>query len=210
MPLHRPLVRTAVLSLTLVVGGCMTAAADDDDMATPEPLGDLLGSEQLESSDAAPEINLEWQKTLNKDVVEIQAAGDAFLEASFGLYDQLAHARQGPEVDRALVESTTRYVTLSRAVRKLKKDLDDPDIHGHLPVGSEGGRSELDMVQAVLAGFNAQFRLAAAGTRPKTEDAHALMEYLRQLASDLAALSSTVAAWVNDPSDVWSMVTVKP
>jgi len=98
----------------------------------------------------------DWQKTLADDLADVEAKGDAFLQAAFALYDQLLAEGEMTAVRRQLVskevqDSADRYGALTTAIAQLEVDLGRQQIRASLPQTLPEGVRELAAVTALGA-----------------------------------------------------------
>ncbi len=212
--------RVAVL-VSLSSFGCVSAEKEQASASLPV------------SSTAVTAVD--WQQVLHDDVVQLENAGNQFLEASFNLYDLLLEdsATLSPAVHSSLKEAAIKYDALAKSAAKLAQDLDNPAIKGELPLSHSQGEAEYAALRALVEKFPArrsavvpydgngevsvsqivfgrdqgENRAELRDIPPAHRDALQLLDLLRDASNQLAQATLTVSDWVNTAQSGTSAMT---
>jgi hypothetical protein len=226
-------------AFSLAVVGCVTAEAPP--APSPAPVDAAVASDDPPMADGpadaamdsaygpgatgdvdtsgpalAGDLTFEWQTLLTSDVDAVETKGNAFLETSFKLYDQLLEeggtsAAHMATVNATLKESADLYSQLTLAVDRLHADLSRPEIKQALPLVGDDGHREFDAVNELFASYKKVDAHAVAydfepehgetagldGLPKPQRDALLLLDHLRDVSNDLAYVSHTVTDWVD-------------
>lgn len=215
-------IATASLALSVLLGltGCISSGVEPL-VEAPEPEEEDAIAEA--SADLEPDA---WRTLLTRDVMDVEAKGQQFLESSFKLYDQLLTEAEKPVLETELATGRERFAELVRATRRLAEDLERPEVKEQLGLAGEEDLADLKRLTALFAAapidgsapttesesYTARLLgdaapspaaepMPAEGLAQTERDALELLDRLRTVSQDLAFVSDTVSSWVQTPED---------